>query len=449
MPLRDIALVVVVFGALPVCFARPWIGVLFWAWLGYMNPQRLVWGFAWNIPFALMVAVATLSGFVLSKDRRPFIWTRETITLAILWVWFTVTSVFAFYPADAWDQWKTVSKILVMTFLTVPLFQSRDRVRWLLLVIAGSIGFYGVKGARFTVITGGESMVQGAPGSVFLSSNNYLALALNMCLPMFLWLAREEQRPWLKLTLYAAFFTSMVSVLFTYSRGGVLGLAVVLAVMFLNRRNVWVLAASGLILLVAVIFIAPARWIERMDTIAHYEQDTSAMARLTAWQVSLKLARDYPVVGGGFKVFWRPETWAVYAPDLPEGSRDAHSIYFNLLGEHGWIGLGLFVTLVVFTFGTLRRLRRLGRKTPALQWVSNYASMLRVGIIGYLVTGAFLSVAYFDLAYHFFILVPILDRVARNALQHRAATAEPAAAPTVTPARKPRIVLRPWWVGAR
>jgi putative inorganic carbon (HCO3(-)) transporter len=448
-PLRDLVLTGVVLGSLPVCFTRPWIGILVWSWLAYMNPHRLVWGFAWNIPFALMVAVATLAGFALTRDRRPFLWTRETITLALLWVWLTITTVFAIFQADAWEHWNRVSKIFLMTFLTVPLFQSRERLRWLLLVIAGSMAFYALKGARFVLFTGGQGMVLGAPGNTFISSNNAVALALNMCLPLFLWLAREEKRRWLRMTLYAAFFASMVSVLFTYSRGGVLGLAVVLAILFLNRRNALALTAAALVLLVAVAWIAPDKWMARMETIRNYEQDSSAMQRLNAWRVGLRLAHDRPILGGGFSVFNHRETFALYDPNHMGDYYDAHSIYFNLLGEHGWIGLGLFAVWVTFSFRALRRLRRLGRKVPELQWAANYADMLRASIIGYLVTGAFLSVAYFDLAYHLLILVPILDRVAKEALERQAQVRDVATAPTVVSVAKPRIALTPWRLGVR
>jgi probable O-glycosylation ligase (exosortase A-associated) len=417
MPLRDVLLTLVVFGLLPVCFARPWVGVLVWSWFAYMNPHRLTWGFAYNMPFSLMIALATLSGFVLTRDRKPFVWSPQTLSLFMLWGWFTVTTALALYPAEAWGQWNRVSKILLMALLTVPLFQDRRRLRLLLFVIAGSLGFYALKAARFVVFTGGEHMVLGAPGATFISTNNALALALNMSLPILVYLAREESRRWLRTGLWSLSGATVVAVPFTYSRGGVLGLAVVLALLFLRSRAKLILIPAALVGLLVFTQVVPERWGLRMQTIWHYEEDQSAMSRLAAWAVGLAIAEDRPIFGGGFWVFNRPETWARYAPvelRFPLEYADAHSIYFNMLGEHGYVGLGLFGLWVVFTLATLWRLRRLGRAVPGLAWIGNYAHMLQTSIVAYLVTGAFLSVAYFDLAYHLFIIAAVLRHLAER-----------------------------------
>ena len=71
MPFRDLLMAVTVFGSLPLCFMRPWVGILMWSWIGYMNPHRLAFGFAYGFPWAWLVAVVTLAGLVLTRDRRP------------------------------------------------------------------------------------------------------------------------------------------------------------------------------------------------------------------------------------------------------------------------------------------------------------------------------------------------------------------------------------------
>src|SRR5262249_41193578 len=154
-------------------------------------------------------------------------WNTATIGLLGLWAWFTITSLFALYPIDAWWQWNRVSKILLMVFVSLTLIRDRRKLRALFFVIAVSIGYYGLRGGIFAIRTGGQSMVEGAPGQSFLSSNTSIALALNMALPLLLVLAREEQRRWLRALLYASFFLSIIAVLFTYSRGGLLGLLAV------------------------------------------------------------------------------------------------------------------------------------------------------------------------------------------------------------------------------
>ena len=446
MPVRDIVLLVVIIGSLPVCFVRPWIGLLVWSWLAFMNPHLHTWAFAASSPFSQWVGLATLGGAVFSRDRQPFVWSREVAVLVLLLGWFTVTTMYALYPAEAWPQWERVSKILLMTFLVIPFFQDRRRLRILLLVVAASIGFYGLKGGIWVLLTGGNYQVLGAPGASFISTNNALALALNMCLPILFYLAKEERRPWLRLALYLTFLASIISVLFTYSRGGLVGLLIVLSVLFLHWRNIPHVAVAAILVAVLAFGFAPQKWLDRMDTIIHYQQEASANLRLLSWQVSFMLANDHPITGGGFWGISNLATFARYMPDYPAGSHDAHSIYFNLLGEHGYPGLAIFAVFVGLTLMTLETIRKRALQEPELQWAANYAFMLRASIVAYLTSGAFLSVAYFDLAYLLFIVVGLVKVLMEREIEARVAKKPASAGASRTPAqprRRPLVSLAP------
>jgi probable O-glycosylation ligase (exosortase A-associated) len=432
MPLRDVVVTLIVAALLPVCFVRPWIGALTWAWLAYMNPHKLAWGFASTMPFALAVAIATLGGFLLTAARKPFLWTRETVLMLALWGWFGLTTVFAQYPDYAQEKLLEVSKILLMALLTVPLFQDRWRLRCLLLVIAGSLGYYGVKGGLGSFVYGGQATVVGPPGS-FIASNNELGLALNMVLPILVFLARDEPRLWLRTGLRFASCLTVIAVAFTYSRGAILGLVLVLAALFLKGRQRLLLAVVLVIGLLAFASFVPERWVERMETLRNYEADSSAMARLAAWRVAYRIALDHPVTGGGFRIFWGSNIYQDYGERDPGRARDAHSLYFNLLGEHGWIGLGLFLALIGSTLGTLRRVRKRVASQPDRAWLANYAHMLQISFLAYLAAGAFVSVAYFDLNYQLILIAVILGRFA----------AEPVGAAEQSLARPALVAVRP------
>lgn len=444
MALRDLLVAGVMFAGLPFCFTRPWIGILFWYVIAYANPHRQTWGFASTLPFALLVAVATLAGFAFTKDRKPFVWTPEAVLLAAFWGWVTVTSVFAVYPEAAWTKWYEFSKVMLMTMLAVPLFQDRRRFRILLLVIAGSLGYYGFKGGLFALMTGGQWMVLG-PRDTFIEANTELSLALNMCLPILLYLAKDERRWWLKCTLWAAFFLTMIAIPFTYSRSGVLGLVAALGVMLVGSKSrTWLipLAVAG-----ALVFVqfAPEKWVARIETLKAVEEDQSANLRFMAWQVSGAIALDHPLTGGGFRVLTHRETYDRYMPNYPRGfGHDAHSIYFNLLADHGVGGLVIFLALVAVTLVTLRRLRRIGRRQPELDWVASYSRMLQASLVAYLVTGLTLSAAYFDMAYQLFALVLLLRVIAAQEVARLDAATTPAPAETTTttttvPARRPAL----------
>ncbi len=439
MPIRDILVTTVIFGLLPVCFIRPWIGVLVWSWIGYMNPHRMTCGFAYSIPFAQIVALTTMGGLLFTKERYPLPRTKEVFFLVALWGVFFLTTLFAVYPEDAWPQLEKVSKILLMTFVTLLLFQDPKKLRALLWVIALSIGYFGLKGGIWAVLTGGQWMVLGPEGS-FIAGNTEIGLALNMVLPILLFLRRDETRPWLRHLLLAMFGFSIIAILITYSRGAFLGLAAVLSVLYLKSRAKLIallLLAIGIPLAASAL---PEKWFGRMETIKTYEEDTSAMGRLRAWEMAYRLALDRPILGAGFRPF-RPEMYERYLPEASGMRADAHSIFFQVLAEHGFTGLALYGGLILSTMLSLRRMIRRSRKDPSMQWVYNYAQMLEASLVGYLVSGVFLSLSYFDLFYHLVAITIILKKLALVQVQEQEAAQ--ASGPTIAQPQLRHGAVRP------
>jgi probable O-glycosylation ligase (exosortase A-associated) len=157
---------------------------------------------------------------------------------------------------------------------------------------------------------------------------------------------------------------------------------------------------------VALMFM-PEHWFSRMDTIAEYQSDRSAMGRINAWWMAWNLASDR-FFGGGFEIY-NITQFAQYAPD-PTDVHAAHSIYFQVLGEHGFIGTFLFLMLWGMVWWNAGKLRSEAKSLPETQWVSDLGAMCQVSLIGYAVGGAFLSLAYFDLPYDILVLVVLARR---------------------------------------
>ena len=416
--MRDYVLTFIVFSLVPVCLVRPWLGFLTWYWLGLMNPHRLTWNFAYSMPFAAWVGGATLVGMVFARDRKPILWTRETILMILLFIYFTFTTLFAWAPSHAWPELEKVGKIFLMTILMTSLIYGRDRITAMLYTIALSIGFYGLKGLIFVISTGGAGQVKGPEGS-FIDGNTFIGLALNMVMPLVLVLAREEKKRWLKILLYTIFVGSIVSVVFTTSRGAYLGLGAIIPLMFLRARSKWL----GLILLVPALIGAqflPDRIFHRAELIENYQHESSANQRLQSWTVAWGVARDYPFTGAGFEFEYTPDTerWLAYGNQkydwaIRGQTTAAHSIYFQILGQHGFVAFGMFITLLFGSLFRLQKIRKAALASAEGSWIAPYATALQIALVGYMVSGAFLSSAYFDLAWLYYALTAIFDRELR------------------------------------
>ncbi len=376
-----------------------------------MSPHRLAWGFAYSFPFGVIVAGATLTALIVSKEPKRIPVTPITVTLTIFIMWMSVTTAFALTPEKAVVEWERVLKIQLMVFVTLMLFRSRERLTALVWVVVVSIGFYGIKGGVFTILTGGTHRVWGPPGT-FIENNNQLALALVMVLPLMRYLYVQSTNRWLRYGLLGASGLSVLSVMSTYSRGGFLALAVVGVFFWWRSRRKLVSAMVIALAVGAGLLFMPDRWTDRIESIQQYEQDASAQGRINAWTFALNVANDRPLVGGGYRVFNR-EWFRVYAPEQ-ENYHDAHSIYFEVLGEHGYVGLILFVAIGCLTYFKRADIKRQVRRMPQMSWALDLATMCQLSILGYAVGGAFSGLAYYDLYYHLVGIMVLLGVLVRE-----------------------------------
>jgi probable O-glycosylation ligase (exosortase A-associated) len=398
--LRDYILLLVLGGLVPISFLRPWIGILGWFWIAYMVPHSLMWGFGRSIPLAALVGGATLLGFIFTKDRKPLPRSWTVLFVLLFIVHMTISTVLSFSPELAWHKWNWVSKIFLMTLVTLCLFQDRERLRYLYLVPALGLGFWGFKGGIWVLRTGGGSRLWG-PDFAFFADNNTFGLALAMVLPMLLYLSRDEPRRWLKNLMKAMFGLTIVTIIFTYSRGAFLGLIVVLGVLI--WRSPWRLRFATVVIVTAFLAapFAPVELKDRMNSISDQEsaqtRDKSSAGRIEAWHTAWGVATAHPFFGEGFKALWNTEIWNTYFGNDYLVVRDVHSLYFEILSEHGILGMVIYMAILLTTLGTLRHVRKRWRGDPEHGYLSNYAEMTELSIYPFLVAGAFLGVAYFDL----------------------------------------------------
>lgn len=429
--MRDLFVTAIVFGSIPFILRSPMLGILMWSWIAYMNPHRLCYGFAIGMPFAYVVALALLVSLLMTREDKKIPWTRETVLLAVFVLWMFITTVFALNQQDAWQGWNKVWKIQLVTFLTFMLMKDMRRLHLLAATIALSLGFYGVKGGIFTVLSGGGSRVWG-PDGTFIGGNNEIGLALIMTIPLLRYLQMQAQATWLKNFYFAAMGLCAVSVLGTQSRGALLGIVAMGTFLVMKGKNRFlymILAIAGGVLLYQFM---PESWHERMSSIKSYEKDKSALGRLNAWGFATNLAL-HRLVGGGFEAF-SPGTFKLYAPD-PYDFHDAHSIYFEILGEQGLIGLAMFLTLGVFTWGSAVRIAKQADACPELKALADLVRMVQVSLVGYAVSGAFLGMAYFDLYYALIAIVVMSGHVVRQHL----ATPQGGRTAAMSPPLRPKV----------
>ena len=340
---------------------------------------------------SILTSFALVWHGILARTVRPYI-IRPQVTLLLFWSIISINILFAQNHSLAIQAWSDFSKTLFLS-LAIPLFFREERH---LLVAARLLVFGGVVISISSVYHyyAGDILVDktraGAGGGLLGNPND---LALILLLPLsfagFSLTAgsRLLERAW---NLVAGLII-VTGILFTQSRGGLLGTITVLT--FVGSRFVkskMLLIGSGLIiggLLYAVSGIS-----DRVAGTADIENDKSAQTRIIAWHAGTNMALAHPLTGVGIGNFVT-EYWN-YAPQHTHHAYTAHSIWFLVLGEIGFPGFVTFVCMIISCFrmniSSARRLERL-RASAA---VRAFSAALMAALGGFCVAGSFLSFAY-------------------------------------------------------
>jgi probable O-glycosylation ligase (exosortase A-associated) len=230
-----------------------------------------------------------------------------------------------------------------------------------------------------------------------IADNNTLGLALVMLLPLLNYLRISSRAPLTRTACLVVIGLTVLAVIGTYSRGALLAMGAAGAAYAIRSRSGLVLATLAAILTISAPTFLPSSWLDRMATIRSYEEDASFAGRVAAWKTSVNIAEARPLVGAGYsavnldKVVQQFET----AGSLRSG-KAAHSIYFEVLGDHGFVGLAIYIAMLTAAWLNTSLVLNATRGKPDLDWANQLARMLRLSMVAYLVGGAALSMAYYD-----------------------------------------------------
>lgn len=414
--MRDLLITAIVFGMLPVIVKRPWIGCLMFVWISLMTPQRFAFGFAYDFPYAALIAICTLMGLLLTRDELRYDMNVVLFLLIVFPLWMCVTYAFSLERQAGYGRWVEVMKIFFFLHVSALVLRTRRHIEWLLWVIVVSVGFFGVKGGLFTLLSGGGNKVYGPPGDSFLSDNNAISVALAMVIPLMYYLRAVAESKWVRHGLLISMVLSGIAVLGSYSRGALIGVSAMLLFLFFKSQSKVLFGAALAVLVPLAVGLMPSAWSDRMNSISSYEQDTSATGRINAWKTAVNVANDRPLVGGGFEMY-SEATFSRYAPD-PEDVHAAHSVYFQILGEHGYVGLLILLSIGLSTWLMARRLIAVASLDAETLWAARLARAIQASLVGFAVGGAFVNIGYWEPPYYEILILLVAYKLVTGTPAH-------------------------------
>lgn len=422
--MRDLFLLCFIPLAIYFILKSPFIGVALSAWTSIFAPHAWVWGFGASLRVNLVVTVVTVMSFILNKNKIKPIFNITSGLMFLFLIWGTFSTIFAKgNTVIAWFEWDLFWKVIFLFFLVTFTVNTKHRVEvtlWAVVLGGGLIGCN--EGLKYILSAGGHSI--SGPAGTRIGDRNDLSLALNMLLPISLYLYSNTKNKWLKIILLAILATNIACIVGSFSRGGFIGLCIVGIFYFLKGKNKTFILAGSLTVALALPLLVPQNWFDRMNTIENAAEDLSFIGRVQAWKQAVLMANDNPILGAGFKAGQDNYLWRFYEHDFAKFdhliqtshisfpfAKAAHSIYFQVLGDLGYCGLLIYLCML---WSAYRNFSFAKRNAGENKWLGDLANSLKVSMIVFAVSGALLSQPYFDLTFIILALSVVLYTLARE-----------------------------------
>jgi probable O-glycosylation ligase (exosortase A-associated) len=426
---------VFLFGGLIAPFA---LG-LGYVWVDTFTPQDVAYSIVNEIPVSEIMAIAAIAAYLLLDRKRPPAMNLITILVAAMAAWITFTTfIDPVRPVDAFGKWNWAFKTVVFSGFMPLMFRSRVQIEAFLQIYIFSLAGQFLPFAAKTILSGGRygvnyGLVEGNGG---LAEGSRLATVCLLIIPIIIYLLRHTiilpRHRIVRIGYIGMVVACLIACFGTYERTALVGVAVLAAGLVLRSRHRLIYAgicAAAITIGSSYVLASNSEWVARMKTITNYSQDQSAYLRILVWRWTLDFVKTHPY-GGGFNAFMVNEVKIPGTRENPDGivfkARAFHSIYFEVLGEHGWVGLGIFLSLFASSFLALRAAALRAKRLVGMEWCHDLARMLQISLLVVMSCGAFIGIAFQAEIYYLFALAVMLRQQVRVAERLANATPKPA-----------------------
>ena len=404
------------------------LSVLIWVWISLLPPADMLYGTFGVLPFNKIVAAITVFSLIAKGEKKDFYFDKLMMLIVVYGLVVTASYILPEHDSIFSDvQYDKFWKELVLFFIITGVMYSKHRLFQMLTVFSLGFGLLMVKEALIFLLTVGGHKV-GGMGVV--GDNNGVALALLMTIPLTLYCAKFASYKYTKTVFYLVALLGTVTVIATYSRGGFVGLLALGFMLLKESKHKFKAIAVFTVLSIGLYSLMPDDYLIRVNTIQDATSDNSFAVRLLAWKINTLLAIQHPFLGVGLYgcidygnwITQMPiaRTWLFESP-LTLRSFAAHSIYFQALGDTGFTGFILFISILLTGLYKVHRTEKIARRHPDLLWLMDFARALKMSMIVYMISGAALSLLYFEPLY---IVLALSSRVHRIASQALSATVD-------------------------
>jgi putative inorganic carbon (HCO3(-)) transporter len=364
-----------------------------------------------------MLALASLLAIAwhlfISKSLKPH-WSSTHLVFVIWFVWLTVCVFSASNKGMAIEYWTGVLvKVFIMVFAIswwLTRFSHFSLVR-MGIMISGIL----VAVVALSNKVNGIGLVEGTRVTISREYRSQLGdpndLSLVLMFPVSFLAAElfdKGANKYRRLFAAVGLLLAISGVIATQSRGGLLGIAAILSFFLYQKvKNPLVVGLCAAVAMLAMMIFAGIGD-RQSGGAAEDGVDASAMGRIYAWQAAINMALSNPLTGVGVDNFY--VNYYFYSPHWDGKNHAVHSTWFQVLGETGFVGIGIFALLIASIYRSLSRVYCINALNHNDQVAVN-ANALKAGLIGFMVAGTFLTQAFTWPLYIILALTIALEKI--------------------------------------
>ncbi len=375
----------------PISF---WL-ISFYLFIEYVRPQT-IYPEIDVLPYGQLSIILALTTHFLDKSRA---WVKNSanklITLFLITI--IISGVFSTYPQESLKHWIDFTQWFIIYFLIINIVNTEKKFflfyfAFLLYSFKMSQhGFISWANRGFAFENWG---VTGAPG--WFQNSGEFGIQLCVFLPLTLYFILALRKYWgkLKLAFFLTLpFTAIASAIASSSRGALVGVAAVFVWMIMKSRHKFRAVIGAVIIGYVVFYNIPPESMARFQSAG---EDVTSVARKNRWADGLDMMNKNPIFGIGYRNwdqyypthYFRPSLAGEYPYGLP------HNIFIDAGAELGYTGLLIFILMIFITLLNNSRTRKLALQTDNkfIFWTANG---LDAAMIGFLVSGSFVSVLFY------------------------------------------------------
>lgn len=389
---------VMTYGGSAAALFNPYVGLLIYICFAIIKPDALwYWQEAEMPRFASrIIGVALLAGWVgraFGDWRLGRAW-PVVLSLVAFTAWTVVSTAQAYFPEVGTPFVEEKLKIVLPFLVGVTVIDSMAKLRLLAWVIVASSAYVSFE-MNMVYLSGFNRAQELGFGGM---DNNSFSVALNAVLGMAFFLGLYEKKWWLKAAAAVSALNIAHVIMLTFSRGGMLGLAVTAVATFLLLRKTW--RHYLLVVAIALVLLRMAGPEVQKRFFSSFaeegERDWSAESRFKLWRDCLDVANNHPIFGAGPRHFPR----LAHNYGWPAG-KEGHTLWLQVAAELGYVGLGL---LLVFYGSCAWLLWRLIRGPDVPDEVRSMACMVIAALAGFAVSAQFVSLVGLEVPYYVALL---------------------------------------------